>query len=80
MIYLCTGVLEAITPTPAPRQRAPHSALSGRDEQDGRTQTPSSRPATSPVSNTFTSMSSQATGNSGSDVRQVSAGTVHTKE
>ncbi|MCJ8750114.1 hypothetical protein PDJAM_G00258940 [Pangasius djambal] len=66
------GVLEAIPPKPAPRQRAPHSAITGHDEEDGRTQTPCSRAATSPVSstNTSTSTSSQIAGNSGSDARQ----------
>ncbi|KAB5515582.1 hypothetical protein PHYPO_G00248590 [Pangasianodon hypophthalmus] len=57
-----------------PKKRAPHSAISGRDEEDGRTQTPCSRAATSPVSNTntntSTSTSSQTAGNSGSDARQ----------
>ncbi|XP_060772002.1 microtubule-associated protein 9 isoform X2 [Neoarius graeffei] len=70
-------VLEAIPPTPAPRQRAPHSPISAHDEKDRRTQTPPSRAATSPVSNT--SMSSQTARNSGSNTKQeVESVTVNT--
>ncbi|KAG7314292.1 hypothetical protein KOW79_022788 [Hemibagrus wyckioides] len=67
--YSSGCVSEATPPTPAPRQRAPHSALSGRDEKDGRTQTPPSRDDMSVVSNTSTSTSTfcQTAGNSGSD-------------
>lgn len=84
LIYLWAGVLEAMPPTPAPRQRAPLSAISGHDEKDGRTHTPSSRAATSPVTNTniSISMSSQTAENSESGDGQVSTGstgTAHTQ-
>ncbi|KAK3523261.1 hypothetical protein QTP86_028044 [Hemibagrus guttatus] len=61
--YSSECVSEATPPTPAPRQRTPHSALSRCDEKDGRTQTPPSRADMSVVSNTFTSC--QTAGNSG---------------